>query len=791
MATRGIVHTPVDRQIVGQELRATYGLEYIKRIAADSLAAFYRVSGALGTEWTVTANANGVKVAIPEVRRAVVSDLDGKVRLLQATAASPEGMDAFMPKPAAECYIGLRFEQVPHRASQLGAPTVSGGLAPFAYDLAMERIGVTGVPDSIGLETPGHTLIDVTTLCEGPWTNDTYTRQIVVWLNTPVTGGAEAIWTGTAALVDGAIVADVPHRFGQTSASSTASDYSACLLGPLVTADSEFVDIDDPTVVALAHVTGTTVDMSVQRVLSTAEILDDLVRDASAWVGGYQGGAGRPYGIGAFLGGNHVQSSWNDTTPSVDGTEVVCDFIDDPFTVAGISNAFFYAAGQFLREWAADAPDFADYRFAPGGAPGTFTICIEAVDETSGTTPKWTARLTTIAGTYVTAIMAGKVPLIQYDWTGAAVSSPTTIPLRMYRGERRLETIGGPAVLLAPDDGRPGSLALRAASDSGAGSRGKEQLVLLTGDDDETSTSLVAFERFVATRDGIPGYVLKVAAQANASAQGDGTEFAGLQFGGTGDLMVVGKKVGGFRKVAVVDALHPASDIVSFDEVGNVRGGDFLFTSYQDVKQRLAGRSVRGTEFYDTGYQHGPWFFGRMNSGRASEPWSTEDTLNAHSVHWLDCECVALDIAANRYRHGQNWIPIDFRSGDKLRDLAVYLQLCDTTDAADVEMTFEVIKVDYAGDVTVMAELKTGADRWVSAVGSNVAGWRTLVNNGKVTAGGADWGATAMVLDDDYSWYVRVYPAVWAKNPPDDGHRDIYFGCPYATIRRTKPFGAI
>jgi hypothetical protein len=105
-------------------------------------------------------------------------------------------------------------------------------------------------------------------------------------------------------------------------------------------------------------------------------------------------------------------------------------------------------------------------------------------------------------------------------------------------------------------------------------------------------------------------------------------------------------------------------------------------------------------------------------------------------------------------------------------------------------MTFDVVKIDYTGSLTVMGELKTGANRWVSLDSGPLAVEKSLVSNGKVTAGGADWGATVMDLDDDFTWYVRVYPAVWGANPDAGVGRWVFHGCPYATIRRTKPMGA-
>ena len=104
-----------------------------------------------------------------------------------------------------------------------------------------DSVGRESTPDAVAIDGSGL----VMTLTEdtfhgtdpngGAWAaHATIGRRVVVWKNVPVTFGEDAVFHGVA-LSDGTdVTVEIDHAFGQTSPSTTASDYSIVVLGLIV-----------------------------------------------------------------------------------------------------------------------------------------------------------------------------------------------------------------------------------------------------------------------------------------------------------------------------------------------------------------------------------------------------------------------------------------------------------------------------------------------------------------------------------------------------------------------------
>jgi len=142
----------------------------------------------------------------------------------------------FLDTPAVIYHIGAR-RQV--RPSSVTGNTADGG---YYYDQVIEDVGELGAPSVITNRGAGAGLfVDVnpgSSLLGSDWTVAD-TRPVVVYLVSPVTASADAIYEGVIAWDAGAgkYRITVPHYFGQDSAapSTTAAAYRVLVRGPTIT----------------------------------------------------------------------------------------------------------------------------------------------------------------------------------------------------------------------------------------------------------------------------------------------------------------------------------------------------------------------------------------------------------------------------------------------------------------------------------------------------------------------------------------------------------------------------
>ena len=801
MTTRDPLWNPNARQPAGVEHWKTYLRDPLHGAVGDVLRSLFPTPAVLGETWPVVYAAGKVDVSTTATRGAIVEDADGKSRLVMPTVALGAGewfeqlagsagfADVWFPDaPGVTYYVSLRYEKIPVQARTLGEPSTTGALAEYRFDVEQERIGRQGTPDLVTEPIAGQLQFRLDSLI-GPslWAaNPAKTKQVVIWKVVPATGGAQAVAHVIDAVVEAGphLVATVPHVFGQTagSASLVGADYGACVLGPVV----ETVDPSaDPRHVLLATVTTGVVDTSVQNVVDIPEQTDDRLDELEAWIRGYQNGPAQLNRAGAML-GNNADMAWNNIVLTEPGGGIVkAAFASSPFAVS--TGAWLFVNGHFLFEDAAGAPDWLDYQVAPGVNPVTRTICVEAVDETSGATAKWAGRLTTHNGDMVSALTAGKLPLIWYTWDGAAITSQTVVALRIQRGERQHDSLGGDVLYMAEYDvTKHGSLALRCLSGAGAGDKGTEQLCLLNDDDDDTAAATVAFERMLATLDALPGHVLKVAAQANAAAQVVDAQFAAVQLGGAGDLDVVGRSVtegalGTVRRVSVADATNPLTEEIAViaEDGGDgadqipalsgkhpvVRGGDF---AYLGAKGKLDSRRVPlgnvgdGWRTYDnatTAMILGPWVYGTPATGGVQPV-----NADVGNWWWLWFPLGGVPDPAK---------PLYIELAGRYRD---YFYDCDLlasngNDGGDSVVTWSVVRVADDGTETEWVVSKGGAGNdWLT---NDIAEYRRPSEHGKQGADypagtGADWVADTHLfhMEIGYRWFVKFTPSVtlgWNK----------------------------
>lgn len=797
MTTRDPLWNPNTRQVAGVEHWKTYLRDPLHGSVGDVLRSLFPDPCVLGTAWPVVYGAGKVDVSAVSTRGAIVEDADGRSRLVRPTAAlgAGEWFETlagsagfsnvwFHDVGGVTYYVSLRYEMIPVQARTLGAPSTTGALAEYRFDVYQERIGRQGVPDLVTEPIAGQLRFDLTSLI-GPtqWAADpAKTRQVVIWKAVPATGGAEAV-----ALVDGVMegapprfIATVPHLFGQTVASLTEADYGACVLGPVVETTNP---AGDERHVLLATVTTGVVDYSTSNVVDIPEQTDDRLDEVEAWLRGYKNGPAQPYTPGAML-GNNADMGWNNIVLAEPGGGVVqAVFASSPFAVG--TGVWLFVNGHFLFESATGAPNWLDYQYSPAGA-GTFTVCVEAVDETSGATAKWTGRLTTYVGTYGNAILAGLLPLVTYAWNGAAITGQAPLRLRAVRGERELRTLGGDRFYLAPTTMGAGTGSLAVSVATGGTLKGTERLHLLADFDDDTSAASIAFERMLATLDALPGYVEKIAAQGNAAAQTTDVEFAALQLGGAGDLSLVGRTVGvgAVRQVAIADATNPLTkEILVLAEDGG----------QGDVQIPAASGKYPFLKAGDFGYLGGK---GKINSrrvplGNVGDGWRTYD--NATTAMILGPWCYGSNatggvqpVTADVGNWWWLWMPLGGMP-DPVKPLYIeiapryreYFLDCDLLASngnvalGDAVLTWSVVRIDDAGTETEWVVSKTGAGNdWLT---NDIAEYRRPSEHGNTGADypapvgpGVDWDPDTHLfhMEIGYRWFVKFTPSVVATWNP-------------------------
>lgn len=125
-------------------------------------------------------------------------------------------------------YLGARWNDEPGGV-ELGAD------GAIHYSHWIEAVGEVGPPDTATDNGDGTITLCVDTLVAPGWTVAD-TRPAVVWLETPETVGADAIYEGVLAYHAGSgeVRITVPHALGQDAISTTAADYRVLVRGPTI-----------------------------------------------------------------------------------------------------------------------------------------------------------------------------------------------------------------------------------------------------------------------------------------------------------------------------------------------------------------------------------------------------------------------------------------------------------------------------------------------------------------------------------------------------------------------------
>lgn len=811
MTTNQTFWQPEDRQVRGVTHFREWLRDHVRDVTGDVLRAFYPLSGILEEQWPVSYAAGLLTVDHTATRLAIVQDSTGRCRLLAPTPAAGvdwwtllagwAGFDkVYFPDVAATpYYLGMKYGTMPVRARQLAEPDVSGGSAVFKYDAYQERIGQGASPSAKDTSVPGQITLTVPASVAGPTWVGVGTRPCIVYLDNPVTASSEAIYSGLCGVSGGAVKITVPHLLGQTQAqadASVAADYTVFVPGPLVT----LVDPSaDSTVVYLGVCNTGVLDLTGQNIVLKASGLTDALRYLQALQTGIREGVWNPRegnqkAVGQFFGGTNAEQ-WNNcgtvvgapgpgSDLSVVGPEVKVNFLGgNPFAL--VDNAFVQvgvAGSQVLCTEADAAVNWADYRYTPPGA-ATYCICLTSVDATNEVTPRYRATLSTYAGTAAAAATAGYLPLIQYAWNGAAITSQTPVRLSEYRGVNSHRMLGGQDIGLAGSS-TDGEFYLQGTDNDSKGAV-KEYIL---ADWETVSATKVAFERLYRLVAGQGLHVLKIAAQANAAAHATDAGASMLQLGGLSDLGLVGRKtdpgdgLGARRRIGFSEAGSPVAGVAGehcyVDELGGngydqcptgsgnksrLKVGDLHLIGTGKVDWRMIplGNVGDGWRYRLAGPANvlGPWCYGALDIPGAA---ALTDPGNWWWVNHAD-ECALVDCEKPLY------IELPFRGYDYLWDLC--LTGSNGNDAGDAVLTWELVRLADDGTETQWIVSIGGANNdWLTA---DIAEQRFASAAGKPGAAHPNVGAPlwvpathAFALGMDYRYFVKVTPTVpttWNK----------------------------
>lgn len=135
-------------------------------------------------------------------------------------------------------YIGTRRESYPSAAPQAYGGTI-------AFKEWRQAMGFSGDPNSVtdGGGSITFNLNDVASFANytggGAWPNHaSIGRQVVIWKNQPEVASGDAVFYGTALSNGTNVTVTVPHTFGQSTVSTTASDYTVLVLGLVIAPDT-------------------------------------------------------------------------------------------------------------------------------------------------------------------------------------------------------------------------------------------------------------------------------------------------------------------------------------------------------------------------------------------------------------------------------------------------------------------------------------------------------------------------------------------------------------------------
>lgn len=764
MATGQTFWNILGKQVVGASLRRDYLQTHLRRSAAAFMEALMAPGSVIGEQWDVSVAADELTLADP--RQAVVDD-GSELRLLDSDGASYYTSVPFANAGGVDYFVGAHYAEIPDHVSQLAEPDVSGETAPYRFDRYTEVIGLSGNPSAVADLGGGLGLRFTLTTLAGPAWAAGKTRKATIWLTNPETGSAEAFATVDIDSDGAALTADVSHYFGQTSPSLTAGDYTAVLRGPVVTT----TDISADDSYALLAVVNTGVaDHSGQSVIFNGLQWTATARVAQAFLSGLQNGPlgyedHDRSGMGCYF-GDGANQAWNDITLTIPAPGIVkADFGADPFSL--VDNAYVWVGTPGAQAFATEADPsvvWTDYQYTPV-APGTFTVCIQLVDALNEAAPLYRAGLTTHIGNEGSALAAGLLPLVEYDWDGAAITAQAPSILEDWRGDRVAETVGGSSLYLSTR-GHDGIAVVEGDSYYGRGAIYE----YLTAKGEAKASALIGFLRRYFESGGLGHHEIRICAQANAFAHSAGGGTSVLTLGGTGDLSMVGRNVGGVRRVSVMDranvltlemARHEDAGGSQYDQIPAASGkrarslvGDLHYLGANGkIESRVCPLfAFEGGRFWDGGaaaHRLGPWFYGSNSQGAALAfspvgPWLWVDIDNYDTT----------EVTQHLY------VPIPFRQRDYLWDGSIYLTCDVSTTEPLASLTWRVIRVNPAnGAVT----------EWVvnkAAAGSGSAGVVQFAGDGKPGAdhpasGAADWDAVThqFALDTSYNYYFDFLPA--------------------------------
>lgn len=465
-------------------------------------------------------------------------------------------------------FADIPFADVSGRTYQIGVrhndyPTQARVKTDGAYWYAKYKQGVGELvtPTAVVDTSPGLRLT-VTSGTISQWTDVTQSRPCTVWLATPKTASAEAIYTGTVDLVSGALVVDVPHYLGQSVVSTTGSDYRVLVHGIRV-ADTATYDLTTITadgrrtyvVLGTFDVDAGTFDYTAQiRVPSLQELaggallnsgLDAIVR-AGAHIGTY--GQTREWNLSGNI---SVDSS---------GDPVTLTF-SDPLATVTSGDGYFFAgtvAGE-PRRIAQDKTASGNIAtIAKSAATGTYHVVVET--ELVGETPKWKLSIITDAAwTGGGAALRRRVLHVcsfAFTTSTGAVASISSTDLSVYRG-----VLFASAISSLSDENYQSFMA------SVVGAEAFDIRIRAESGTNYGATRAVRVSRDVANQET----TVTVEALAGAGGSLASGDHAQIELGGANDYRLDGRYDGATRELAVQLG---GSDVAVFDaDDGNAVDG--------------------------------------------------------------------------------------------------------------------------------------------------------------------------------------------------------------------------
>lgn len=237
-----LTHT---RLIEMEDLKDRF-LDHLREKDVDNLSRLYPDDGVFFDEIDFQITADDQFTLVYD---AALECTDGEGNIIILSEGTDDGTAVpFANSNAVVYYVGLQHIERPI-GLQNNART-----GHAEYIEMLEDVGVLADPDLVTDNGDGTITFRVNSVCEA--SNSHVGRQVVVWLKTPAPGApsaAVAIETCVVAYAAPNNTITTTGALGQSEVSTTASDYSVALLGPMV----RLTDLsDDAGVVFVGTVTG-------------------------------------------------------------------------------------------------------------------------------------------------------------------------------------------------------------------------------------------------------------------------------------------------------------------------------------------------------------------------------------------------------------------------------------------------------------------------------------------------------------------------------------------------------